>query len=236
MIGCLLLCLRRFPQWAGLLLAALPQGSLLLKDTQDFSSSLVLSLCASGPDPLTALRFRAPFCWGGGFFLRRVVSLAAFVGAGAVLPFGFRLRLGELGLVQQVVDLPVQKGQFGLDVLGQKDGPFLGRALVLLRYRLVFPRLQRKQVMMTNKDPKRKFQQSKTCYFSFTAELLLPRVTQGHRGSLLRLGIHFERTHTKLSHSTETFPTVVSLITFSSRFSSTSVKIWSSWGISLALL
>lgn len=34
----------------------------------------------------------------------------------------------------------------------------------------------------------------------------------------------------------ETFPTVVSLITFSSRFSSTSVKIWSSSGISLALL
>lgn len=115
------------------------------KTVKNITSGFVVSTRSEWDEPPTALRFSVRFYGGGDFLLRRAV---AFVGAGAVLGFGFSLGLRKFGLVEQVVDLSVQKGQFGLDVFGQQDGPFLGGALLLLRYRLVFPGLQQRQMDM----------------------------------------------------------------------------------------
>jgi len=64
-------------------------------------------------------------------------------GDGGILggALGLGLGLGELGLVEQVVDLAVEQSQLGLDVLGQQHGPLRRRALLLRRHRVVPPRL-----------------------------------------------------------------------------------------------
>lgn len=64
-------------------------------------------------------------------------------GDGGILggALGLGLGLGELGLVEQVVDLAVEHSQLGLDVLGQQHRPLRRRALLLRRHRLVPPRL-----------------------------------------------------------------------------------------------
>lgn len=48
----------------------------------------------------------------------------------------------ELHLVEQVVDLPVQQGDLGVNVFGQQHWFLCGRTLLLLSYRLVLPRLE----------------------------------------------------------------------------------------------
>lgn len=124
--------------WGGDLLLFCWRGDLLL-----FCGGGDLLFCGGGDLLL--------FCRGGDLLLRGVV---AFVGAGAVLGFGFGFGFGKLGLVEQVVDLSVQQGQFGLDVFGQQDRTFLWGALLLLSYRLVFPRLQQRQMdMKTQQEP-----------------------------------------------------------------------------------
>lgn len=72
--------------------------------------------CAVWP---TFLCVCALLCGRDDFFLGSVVGLAAFIRAGAVLGFGFSLRLSKLGFVKQVVDLSIQQSQLGLDVFGQ---------------------------------------------------------------------------------------------------------------------
>lgn len=86
--------------------------------------------------------------WGrNDFLLCRVVGLAAFIRAGAVLGFGFNLRLGKLGFVEQVVDLSVQQSQLRLDVFGQQNGALLWRAFLLFCYRLILPSLQKTETI-----------------------------------------------------------------------------------------
>lgn len=88
----------------------------------------------------TSLCVGALLC-GRDDFVLRVVTFAAFTRAGAILGFGFSFGFSELGLVEQVVHLSIQKSQLGLDVFGQQDGPLRQRVFLLRCDSFILPLL-----------------------------------------------------------------------------------------------
>lgn len=90
------------------------------------------------PPPLTfwfPLRGR-----DSGLGLRGCCTVLARIGfRGVLLLFG--LGFGKLGLVQEILHLPVQGSDLELDVFGEQDGFLSRRELVLFSQCLVFPNL-----------------------------------------------------------------------------------------------
>lgn len=92
------------------------------------------------------------FTFRGNIFLgvRAIGTGALRAGGVFVFRLWFGLWLEKLGLVKQVVDFPIQEGEFGFDVFRQKGRFLSGRAFRLLGYSLILPGLPKVQKNTTN--------------------------------------------------------------------------------------